>query len=76
MILEMCFILIGCSMDINFFIFYFEEDGISIFVFCKKCSVWVYVSCYGVFFVKVFEDWMCFWCLVNVLEEDCCLCLL
>ncbi|XP_057356111.1 lysine-specific demethylase 4A isoform X3 [Manis pentadactyla] len=71
---EMCFTSTGCSTDINLSTPYLEEDGTSILVSCKKCSVRVHASCYGVPPAKASEDWMCSRCLANALEEDCCLC--
>uniref|UniRef100_A0A2K5QHM2 [histone H3]-trimethyl-L-lysine(9) demethylase n=2 Tax=Cebus imitator TaxID=2715852 RepID=A0A2K5QHM2_CEBIM len=71
---EMCFTSTGCSTDINLSTPYLEEDGTSILVSCKKCSVRVHASCYGVPPAKASEDWMCSRCSANALEEDCCLC--
>lgn len=71
---EMCFTTTGCSTDINLSTPYLEEDGTSILVSCKKCSVRVHASCYGVPPAKASEDWMCSRCSANALEEDCCLC--
>lgn len=71
---EMCFTSIGCSTDINLSTPYLEEDGTSLLVSCKKCSVRVHASCYGVPPAKATEDWMCSRCSANALEEDCCLC--
>lgn len=41
---EMCFTTTGCSTDINLSTPYLEEDGTSILVSCKKCSVRVHAS--------------------------------
>ena len=41
---EMCFTSTGCSTDINLSTPYLEEDGTSILVSCKKCSVRVHAS--------------------------------
>ncbi|XP_044801044.2 lysine-specific demethylase 4A isoform X4 [Bubalus bubalis] len=71
---EMCFTSTGCSTDINLSTPYLEEDGTSLLVSCKKCSVRVHASCYGVPPAKASEDWMCSRCSANALEEDCCLC--
>uniref|UniRef100_A0A2K6URS5 [histone H3]-trimethyl-L-lysine(9) demethylase n=1 Tax=Saimiri boliviensis boliviensis TaxID=39432 RepID=A0A2K6URS5_SAIBB len=71
---EMCFTSTGCSTDINLSTPYLEEDGTSILVSCKKCSVRVHASCYGVPPAKASEEWMCSRCSANALEEDCCLC--
>ncbi|XP_063092372.1 lysine-specific demethylase 4A isoform X2 [Cavia porcellus] len=71
---EMCFTSTGCSTDINLSTPYLEEDGTSMLVSCKKCSVRVHASCYGVPPAKASEDWMCSRCSANALEEDCCLC--
>lgn len=71
---EMCFTSTGCSTDINLSTPYLEDDGTSILVSCKKCSVRVHASCYGVPPAKASEDWMCSRCSANALEEDCCLC--
>uniref|UniRef100_A0A8D0YWZ8 Lysine-specific demethylase 4A n=2 Tax=Sus scrofa TaxID=9823 RepID=A0A8D0YWZ8_PIG len=71
---EMCFTSTGCSTDINLSTPYLEEDGTSMLVSCKKCSVRVHASCYGVPPAKASEDWMCSRCAASALEEDCCLC--
>ncbi|KAL0604592.1 Lysine-specific demethylase 4A [Plecturocebus cupreus] len=71
---EMCFTSTGCSTDINLSTPYLEEDGTSILVSCRKCSVRVHASCYGVPPTKASEDWMCSRCSANALDEDCCLC--
>lgn len=71
---EMCFTTTGCSTDINLSTPYLEEDGTSMLVSCKKCSVRVHASCYGVPPAKASEEWMCSRCSANALEEDCCLC--
>ncbi|XP_059110829.1 lysine-specific demethylase 4A [Peromyscus eremicus] len=71
---EMCFTTTGCSTDINLSTPYLEEDGTSMLVSCKKCSVRVHASCYGVPPTKASEEWMCSRCSANALEEDCCLC--
>lgn len=39
---EMCFTSTGCSTDINLSTPYLEEDGTSLLVSCKKCSVRVH----------------------------------
>lgn len=41
---EMCFTSTGCSTDINLSTPYLEEDGTSLLVSCKKCSVRVHAS--------------------------------
>lgn len=41
---EMCFTSTGCSTDINLSTPYLEEDGTSMLVSCKKCSVRVHAS--------------------------------
>lgn len=41
---EMCFTSTGCSTDINLCTPYLEEDGTSLLVSCKKCSVRVHAS--------------------------------
>ncbi|OBS70871.1 hypothetical protein A6R68_00613 [Neotoma lepida] len=71
---EMCFTTTGCSTDINLSTPYLEEDGTSMLVSCKKCSVRVHASCYGVPPATASEEWMCSRCSANALEEDCCLC--
>ncbi|CAM5162948.1 unnamed protein product [Natator depressus] len=71
---EMCFTATGCSTDLNLSTPYLEEDGTSVLITCKNCSVCVHASCYGVSPDKVTEDWMCSRCTANALEEDCCLC--
>lgn len=43
---EMCFTTTGCSTDINLSTPYLEEDGTSMLVSCKKCSVRVHASEY------------------------------
>ncbi|XP_050817071.1 lysine-specific demethylase 4A isoform X1 [Gopherus flavomarginatus] len=71
---EMCFTATGCSTDLNLSTPYLEEDGTSVLITCKNCSVCVHASCYGVSPDKATEDWMCSRCADNALEEDCCLC--
>ncbi|XP_065411374.1 lysine-specific demethylase 4A isoform X5 [Chrysemys picta bellii] len=71
---EMCFTATGCSTDLNLSTPYLEEDGTSVLITCKNCSVCVHASCYGVSPDKATEDWMCSRCTANALEEDCCLC--
>ncbi|KAH1167076.1 hypothetical protein KIL84_016248 [Mauremys mutica] len=71
---EMCFTATGCSTDLNLSTPYLEEDGTSVLITCKNCSVCVHASCYGVSPDKATEDWMCSRCTDNALEEDCCLC--
>ncbi|XP_038616150.1 lysine-specific demethylase 4A [Tachyglossus aculeatus] len=71
---EMCFTTTGCNTDLNLSTSYLEEDGTSVLITCKKCSVCVHASCYGVSPERATEDWMCSRCAANALEEDCCLC--
>uniref|UniRef100_K7F3C3 [histone H3]-trimethyl-L-lysine(9) demethylase n=1 Tax=Pelodiscus sinensis TaxID=13735 RepID=K7F3C3_PELSI len=71
---EMCFTATGCSTDLNLSTPYLEEDGTSVLITCKTCSVCVHASCYGVSPEKATEDWTCSRCTANALEEDCCLC--
>uniref|UniRef100_A0A8C0G132 Lysine-specific demethylase 4A n=1 Tax=Chelonoidis abingdonii TaxID=106734 RepID=A0A8C0G132_CHEAB len=71
---EMCFTATGCSTDLSLSTPYLEEDGTSVLITCKNCSVCVHASCYGVSPDKATEDWMCSRCTDNALEEDCCLC--
>uniref|UniRef100_A0A8D0G9S4 Lysine-specific demethylase 4A n=1 Tax=Sphenodon punctatus TaxID=8508 RepID=A0A8D0G9S4_SPHPU len=71
---EMCFTTTGCSTDLNLSSPYLEEDGTSLLITCKNCSVCVHTSCYGVSPDKATEEWLCSRCTENALEEDCCLC--
>lgn len=73
-ILEMCFIYSEENIEYFLFNVFFEEDGISFLIFCVKCCVWVYVSCYGVFFYEICDGWLCVWCKRNVWIVECCFC--
>ncbi|XP_069083917.1 lysine-specific demethylase 4A [Pleurodeles waltl] len=71
---EMCFTTTGWSTELNLTTPYLEEDGTSILVTCRKCSVCVHSSCYGVPPEQATVDWLCSRCAENALTEDCCLC--
>uniref|UniRef100_A0A8C5WEE7 [histone H3]-trimethyl-L-lysine(9) demethylase n=1 Tax=Leptobrachium leishanense TaxID=445787 RepID=A0A8C5WEE7_9ANUR len=73
---EMCFTTTESSAELNLSVPYLEEDGTSMLITCKNCSVCVHASCYGVPKDKAVEGWLCSRCEENAIMEDCCLCCL
>ncbi|XP_075037762.1 lysine-specific demethylase 4A [Mixophyes fleayi] len=71
---EMCFTTTGSNAELNLSAPYLEEDGTSLLLTCKSCSVCVHASCYGVAKDKAVDGWVCSRCEENAITEDCCLC--
>ncbi|KAG8437055.1 hypothetical protein GDO86_007944 [Hymenochirus boettgeri] len=71
---EMCFTTTGSNTEINLSAPFLEDDGTSLLITCKNCSVCVHASCYGVPKERAVEGWICSRCEENALTEDCCLC--
>ncbi|XP_063795426.1 lysine-specific demethylase 4A [Pseudophryne corroboree] len=71
---EMCFTTTGSNAELNLSVPFLEEDGTSLLVTCKSCSVCVHTSCYGVPKDKAVDGWLCSRCEENAITEDCCLC--